>query len=531
MGLGPGTAHEAAQPGREEQLRTGYRDPAARPALRALGRAAWEAGLDYLYDEALRRPVGPDTYRERRLGYFGPSDRPGPAPAQPQPAAAVLAQFRERIAPYAFNATHPRAFSYFTPPPLPIAVAAGSLGLWMNQSVDLFATGPTAALVEEEVVRWLCDAVGYPRRSFGVCTSGGVMANTMGLMMARDRYLPRLLGRRRPPAGADLERATVYASDQAHFSVARALRLLGFPRAALRLVPSDADFRLRAAPVARAIARDRARGLLPLALVATAGTTNTGSVDAIPELASVARRERCWLHVDAAYGGAARLSRRDAGRVPALARADSITVDPHKWLFQPHDLGVLLVRRRGDLRRTFRAAPEYYRSTQAADAPLDWYAYAMEGTRRFRALGLWMSWHHLGTDGLGRLVEHGNDLAARFARRCRAAPDLEAVPDRPDLSVVCFRHLPLGAGTARLVDGAALDRYQDALQRALERSGEGWVSTTRLRGRTFLRAGMISYLAEEDDLDALLASLRRLAPGAAAQVGIAEPPAGGAAGS
>ncbi|HUY98682.1 MAG TPA: aminotransferase class I/II-fold pyridoxal phosphate-dependent enzyme [Verrucomicrobiae bacterium] len=506
---------------------TDLRDPSRRASLEDLGASAWAAGLAYLHDQALRRPVGPQTYGERRRAHFGPTGQPGPAPSRPRPAEEVLELFRRRVAPFAFNSTHPRAFAYFTPAPLPMAVAAEGLAAWMNQSVDIFATGPTGALVEEELVRWLADAVGYPPASFGVLTSGGVMANLMALAVARDRHLARLLGRRSPPRGSHLDGATVYVSDQAHFSIARACSLLGFPRSALRPVTADPDFRLRAEPVARAIARDRARGLRPFLVVATAGTTNTGAVDDLPELARLARRERLWLHVDAAYGGAARLSSRDADRVAGLERADSITLDPHKWLAQPHDLGALLVRRREDLHRTFHVAPAYYRTPAGAERPLNWVEYTLEGTRRFRALKLWMSWHQLGTAGLGALVEHGNDLAAHLAARCREADDLEAVPAHPQLSVVCFRHLPGGAAAAATLAPGILDRHQDQLQRALERSGEGWVSTTRLRGRIFLRAGLVNALTTAADIDAVLASLRRLAAEAARQASIAAAPSEG----
>jgi glutamate/tyrosine decarboxylase-like PLP-dependent enzyme len=169
------------------------------------------------------------------------------------------------------------------------------------------------------------------------------------------------------------------------------------------------------------------------------------------------------------------------------------------------------VRRREDLQRTFKRSPEYYRSATPEDEPLNWLEYSLEGTRRFRALKLWMSWKHLGSEGLGRLVEMNDDLAATLARKIAESPDFEAVPDEPELSVVCFRHLP-GTHGAASFDPAELDRHQDLLQRALEMSGEAWVSTTKLRGRTFLRAGVMNYTSTEADLDRLLATLRRLAP-------------------
>jgi aromatic-L-amino-acid decarboxylase len=302
----------------------------------------------------------------------------------------------------------------------------------------------------------------------------------------------------------------VYASDQAHFSIARALDVLGFPAGTLALVDSDEGYRLRGAPLAAAVARDRAAGLSPLAVAGVAGSTNTGSVDRADELADVCEREGLWLHVDAAYGGAARLSPRLRGRVPGLERADSLTLDPHKWFFQAFDIGGLLVKRRGDLLATFHRDPEYYRSARAEDQPLNWYQYSIEGTRRFRGLKLWLSWKHLGTEGLGRLVEMNVELAEHLAARCGESEDFEAVPEQPELSVVCFRHRP------GELDGAALDSYQDALQRALAASGDGWVSTTRLRGRTFLRAGITNYMSTRDDVDRLLLALRELSPRARA---------------
>ena len=315
----------------------------------------------------------------------------------------------------------------------------------------------------------------------------------------------------------------MYASDQTHFSIARALDELGFPDDTLRVIATGADFRLLGGPVAAAIAEDRRAGLRPLAICAVAGTTNTGSIDALTELADLAEQERLWFHVDAAYGGAARLSPRLADRMAGLERADSVTVDPHKWFFQAYDIGALLVRRRRDLTDTFHRSPEYYRGggTGLADeaedletVPLNFYQLGMEGTRRWRALKLWMSWKHLGTNGLGRLVEANVDTAAYLARRIAESDDFDALPSEPPLSVVCFRHLPVGrrgADPSGAVDLPALDEHQDRVALALEASGDGWLTTTVLRGRTYLRVGIVNYFTTEDDIDHLLATLRRLA--------------------
>ena len=509
----------------------GFDDAArSRPALEALGAATWAASLDYLYGEAFRRAMGePAGYAALRRVFYGAGPDgeaapPASAPAGPTPSAELLDEFRTRLAAHSLNAYHPRALSYFTPPPLLMSIVGEVLAQVLNQGVDVWHAGPSSAFVEEEVGRWLCDLVGYGPDSFAVLTSGGVMANFMALTVARDLHLARLLGLDRPPRGRQLEGVRVYASDQAHFSIGRALDELGFPAETLRVVASDDRFRLHGGAVAAAIAEDRARRIVPFAICAVAGSTNTGSVDRTGELAAIAEAEGLWLHVDAAYGGGARLSRRDAGRVADLERADSVTIDPHKWFFQAYDIGALVVRRGGDLLATFHRSPEYYRGGEAeADAhggsglgdsePLNFYQRSMEGTRRFRALKLWLSWRHLGTDGLGRLVEANNDLAAYLARQLAADDAFEALPAEPDLSVVCFRHLPGGRAHAAQLDPLELDAHQDALQVALEASGDGWLSTTRLRGRTYLRAGIVNFLTVEPDIDRLLDDLRRLASG------------------
>jgi aromatic-L-amino-acid decarboxylase len=507
----------------------------SRAALRTAGAAIWETALGYVYDHAFARAMGaPVDYDELRRLFFGPRGGPAPAPVEAATLDAVLAEFSNRVAPHTVSAYHPRSFGYFTPPPLVASVAGEVLAQVAQQGIDVWHAGPIGAFVEEEVLRWLCDLVGYGEGSFGILTSGGVMANFIAMALVRDIQVPRLRGGGEPPRGRALEGIRAYASDQAHFSLARAFDELGFPPETLVVVPADADFRLRGTAVAEAIARDRAAGLLPVAIAAVAGSTNTGSVDAVDELADVAEREDLWLHVDAAYGAAARLSPRDADRVPDMGRAQSVTVDPHKWLFQAYDIGGLMVRDGAVLGQAFGGRrPEYYRAGHEQDernghepgAPepgdddhgaadqLNFWRLGFEGTRRWRALKLWLSWKHVGSLGFGRLVEANLDLAAHLAARIAASDDFEALPEVPPLSVVCFRHLPDGRpapapGTEAAI---ALDAHQDRVQRALEASGEGWLTTTRLRGATFLRAGILNTQSTTDDVDDLLDLLLRIA--------------------
>ena len=411
----------------------------------------------------------PSTYAEARRRYYasdptGPRDGPGPAPSAPMRATDVVDEFSARLSRGLMNAQHPRQFGYFTPPPLPMSIMGELLAQMTNQGVDVWHAGPFAAFAEEEVVRWLCDLVGYGPDGFGLLTSGGVMANFMGMTLARDLRLGRIRDLPGPPRGKDLEGARVYTSDQTHFSIARALDELGFPPQTLVVLPSDDDFHLRGAPVADAVTRDRTAGLTPFAIAAVAGSTNTGSVDAVGELADVAEAEGLWLHVDAAYGGGARLTERDRDRVPDLDRADSVTVDPHKWFFQAYDIGGLLVRDRRTLSAVFGGrAPEYYRGGETPgsgvpdylrdgehdpshDDQLNFYKLSFEGTRRWRALKLWMTWKHLGTPGFGRLIEANDDLAAYLASPLRRGRRLRGVT-RGARAV--GRLFPASAGGAR----------------------------------------------------------------------------------
>ena len=412
---------------------------------RGAGPRAWDAALDYLYDHAFVRAMGQPAGYARAARDVLRADAAGPprAPADPTPSAALLDEFRTRVAPHQLNAYHPRSLSYFTPPPLAMSVVGELLAQVAQQGVDVWHAGPLATFVEEEVVRWLCDLVGYDETSFGLLTSGGVMANFLAMALVRDVHLAAARGLERAAAGRRARgRAGLHVRPDALLDRAGARRA-GLPaRDARRPAdrrPTSASTRSRSP---RRSPRDRAAGLTPIAISAVAGSTNTGSVDLIEELAAVAEREDLWFHVDAAYGAAARLSARDAWRVPGLELADSVTVDPHKWFFQAYDIGGLVVRDGSLLQRTFGAKqPEYYRGGEATapasqhddhdghDVPgqLNFYKLGFEGTRRWRALKLWMSWKHVGTSGFGRLVAGNIDArraprhALRRERRLRGA--------------------------------------------------------------------------------------------------------------
>jgi glutamate/tyrosine decarboxylase-like PLP-dependent enzyme len=439
----------------------------------------------------------------------------GPPPEHGRPYDEVLATMLRDVLPYRSTLWHPGYFAYIPGSTTWPGVMGDLLTSAANLDVGNWMESAGPSQVELEVLGWMRDWIGFPAGSGGILVSGGSAANLTALACARELRL-----------GAMDPRAVAYCSDQSHSSVARAARTLGFRPEQLRVLPTDEKYRMRVDALVAAVDADVAAGRLPLLVAANAGATNTGAVDPLEELAAVCHEQRLWLHVDAAYGGGARLSERDAGRVPDLERADSVTVDPHKWFFQAYDIGGLLVRDGRALAAVFGGrSPEYYRGGEgpgaagatgpaaaAADAgrddhadQLNFYKLGFEGTRRWRALKLWMTWKHLGTPGFGRLIEANDDLATYLAARCAEADDFEALPAEPELSVVCFRHRPSG------LTGVALDAHQDRLQATLEASGEGWLTTTRLRGATWLRAGIVNYLATEDDIEYLLETLRRQA--------------------
>ena len=327
----------------------GFDDEArSRPALEALGAAAWTAGLDYLYGEAFRRAMGePAGYAALRRGLLRRRRRPDRpvAPAGPTPSADLLEEFRTRLAPHNLNAYHPRTLSYFTPPPLVMSIVGELLGPGPEPGRGRVACR-TIRRVRRRGGRTL--AVRPRRTTDRTALPSSLRAGSWPTSWASPSpgtsTCARLLGLARPPRGRELEGLRAYASDQAHFSIARALDELGFPADTLRIVAADERFRLRGGAVAAADRQDRARGLRRSPSAPSRDRRTRARSTGSTSWPTWPGPEQLWLHVDAAYGGAVRLSQRDAGRVAALERADSVTIDPHKWFFQAYDIGALVMR-------------------------------------------------------------------------------------------------------------------------------------------------------------------------------------------
>ena len=419
-------------------------------------------------------------------------------------AEKILEQFTSVVAPHAMQVPSPRYFGQFNPTPLAIGVWADALCSALNQNAGAWRNGPTSAMIEAQCIRWLCELIGYGPTGFGTLASGGSEANLIALKLARDKAVADIcLGGVRT-AGADL---IVYASEQCHFSVEKSLDILGLGRQSLRKIETDESFHIHLDLLRETIESDRDAGRIPCCIVGLAGATSTGVIDPLPELADIARENNCWFHVDAAYGGGLAFSERHKPKLEGIERADSITFDPHKWMFVPFACGATLVRDGGDvLRRSFDISPEYLSEDRGgADVEYDFFRYGQMGTRRFNALKLLMCFKLMGKRGYCETTDAHIELTKYFAMRLDGLPDFERVGEI-ETAVCCFRYLP---PPIRNMSPAEQDTMQQALQQRIEKSGEAFFPSTILHGRRALRVNVNSYLTERRHIDSLIESLVR----------------------
>jgi glutamate/tyrosine decarboxylase-like PLP-dependent enzyme len=418
----------------------------------------------------------------------------------------ILERYAAAVLPHPMGNGHPRFFGWVNSPPAPIGAIADLLAAAVNPSC---AGGDHAAIyVERAAVRWLMELVGFPTEgSMGLLVSGGSMASLTGLAAARqwaareDGWDARAEGLQgnHPPF-------VLYLSTEGHTTLRKAAELLGLGGRSVRMVPVDGAFRFDVAALRAAIAEDRAAGARPFCVAASAGTVSTGAIDPFDALADLCREEGLWLHVDGAYGAVGVLDRELAPRFAGMERADSLAIDPHKWLSVPVECGCAMVRDGALLRDTFSLVPPYLRTEEGLGfGGLPWYSeYGFQQSRNFRALKLWMTLLQLGREGIAALVERQNRLARQLAELIDAAPDLERLAP-VELSIVCFRYAP----PALAGDDARLDAVNKAIMERVQAGGEAFVTQAALHGRFALRANVLHYATNEDDLRALLAIVRQ----------------------
>lgn len=362
-----------------------------------------------------------------------------------------------------------------------IGAIAELLAAVLHQNVTAWRSGPAAVAVERTVVSWLAEAVGCVGFTGSLC-GGGSAANLMALAMAREAKAPA------NDEGA--QTCTLYASDQVHMSIDKAVALMGIGKRNLRRIPVDSDFRMRTDLLAVAVAEDRAAGKNPVAIIASAGTVNTGAIDPLPEIAALAQREKLWLHIDGAYGALAAIAAPEL--FAGLNQADSLSLDAHKWLYQPLDCGCLLFRDAAAARKAFSASGDYVKV--ANTDPVEAFAFfdeTLELSRRFRALKLWMSLQYHGRAAFRSAIAGDIARAKLLTKLISAEPSLELVATGP-LSAVCFRH--------RSADNEAI------LQRVIE-NGRVYISNAAINGRFALRACFVNHRTQEDDVRAIVSEV------------------------
>ncbi|MCP3920346.1 MAG: aminotransferase class V-fold PLP-dependent enzyme [bacterium] len=421
-------------------------------------------------------------------------------PLEPEGATAAYEQFREHVAPYPRGNNHPRYWGWVNGTGLPLGALADLLASAMNPSVASFESA--ANLVEEQVLGWLKSMLGFPAAFSAVLTSGSSMSNIIALAVARDARADFDV-RRHGLAGSNA-RLVLYGSLETHSSLQKAAELLGLGADALRLVPTDADFRVDVAQLERAIATDRSAGLRPFCVVGNVGTVNTGAVDDLHALANLCSRSELWLHLDGAFGALAWLCPEMRGVLGPLQRADSLAFDLHKWMYLPYDVGCVFVRDAAAHRATFAVTPSYLSASPAGGNghATRFPDYGIELSRRFRALKVWMCLKEHGVRRFEDQVRQNIGQAHDLERAIRALPNLElAAPVA--LNIVCFRFVEAG------LSPRALDECNLAIVARIQEGGRVFASHTRLHERVVIRVAVTNHRSQAEDFRLLVQEIER----------------------
>ena len=405
---------------------------------------------------------------------------PSEAPEDPEPFERILADFERVLLPGVTHWNHPGFFAYFAITGSPPGVLADFLSAALNQQAMLWRTSPAATELEEVSLGWLRRLIGLPDAFEGVIYDTASTATMHALATAREALIPGVRAKGLS-ARSDVPRIAVYCSDQTHSSIDKAVIAIGLGHESLRKIPTDAAFAMRVDALQERIARDRADGVLPIAVVATVGTTSTTSVDPVPAIADVCARERLWLHVDAAYGGVAAMLPSHRHVLAGAERADSLVVNPHKWLLTPFDLTAFYCRRMDVLRSAFSLTPEYLQTREAGSVK-NLMDTGIQLGRRFRALKLWMILRSYGAAAIRQLLAEHIRLAQELSSWVDADPDFERLAPVP-FSVVCFRWRPASLS----LSDVELDALNERIVDRVNATGEVFISPTRLRGRLSLR--------------------------------------------
>ncbi len=466
--------------------------------MKALGTQALDLVIEH-FETNRETPVAVTIPRARTEQMLRTS-----LPEEATPVSELVEILARDVFPNALKSDHPRFYAFVPSPTNFVSVIGDLLISGHNLFAGHWMAASAAGQIEINVVDWLNELVGFPKEGGGILVSGGSMANLSAIATAREARL-----------GGPNEKAIVYCSDQTHSSMAKGLRILGFRAEQKRTIATDDGFRLSIPALRDAVAKDRAAGLLPFCVVANGGTTNTGAIDPLDELADICAREKMWLHVDGAYGAAAVITDRGRTALAGIARADSITLDPHKWLFQPYELGCLLVRDASMLQKAFRVEDEDHADyledvTRHVQHDVNFYECGIQLTRSFKALKLWLSMRTFGLKEFRRAIEIGFEMADHAERTLKKAGTWEIVTPS-QMGVVTFRWKDAGKSAAEI----------DAITRGtvdlMREDGYALVMSTALNHRPVLRLCPINPNTNSAEIEETIRRLGRISAEVAAK--------------
>ena len=439
--------------------------------MRQYGHSIVDMIVDHNLNQHKKLPVAQATRSEMDSVFLEEAPEKGTEVMQ------VLDFVMQQVVPYSNIMSHPKFYSFVPGPSNYVSAMADALATGFNIFSGGWAAAPAAAELEIVTINWLLKIFGLPaKRGGGIFTSGGSMANLTALVTARSIK-----------CGEDFSKAVIYLSDQAHSSNIKAIHVLGFKKEQIRIIPTDIEFKFAINKLKNAINKDCLEGLQPFCLIASAGTTNTGTVDPLSELAAICKKEKLWFHIDGAYGGAAILAKAGKKILKGMEKADSITVDPHKWFYQPYEMGCLLVRNHKWLSGTFTEKPEYLKDVEGNPSEINFYDHGIQLTRRFRALKFYMSVKTFGLKAFREAVQYNIDLAEIVESNLRKSALWEVVSPAT-LAVINFRYNPI----ARNLPEDELDELNRKISQQVVESREAMLVTTYLNGMVVLRMCLIN---------------------------------------
>ncbi|MEM7483734.1 MAG: aminotransferase class V-fold PLP-dependent enzyme [Bacteroidota bacterium] len=458
--------------------------------MKTYGHQVMNAIITHFQTQNNELPVAMGSREEMDSLFLEEAPEKGSAPID------VLNFVLENVMTKSTNLSHPRTYAFVPGPSNFVSVMADALATGYNIFSGGWAASPAAAELEIITIQWLLKMFGLPqKKGGGIFTSGGSMANLTALTTAR-----------RIKCGEDFSKAMIYLSDQAHSSNIKAIRVLGFKKEQIRIIPTDIEFKFSINKLKNCIAKDRLKGLQPFCLIATSGTTNTGTIDQLPELAKICKKEDIWFHIDGAYGAAAILSPKGKKLMKGIEKADSLTVDPHKWFFQPYEMGCLLVRNHKHLSHTFTEKPEYLRDIEGNTSEINFYDHGIQLTRRFRALKFYMSIKTFGLKQFRDAITYNIDLAEEVEKILRASKTWEVVFPAT-MAIINFRYNPMG----KKYNQKELDALNQFISEKVVTSREALLVTTLLHGQVVLRMCLINPRTTIDDVKEALALCRKFA--------------------